>query len=37
MKAAWLFAVVAGCALTSKAPPLEIRYFSPQPAHPVKV
>ncbi|HEU4616338.1 MAG TPA: ABC-type transport auxiliary lipoprotein family protein [Kofleriaceae bacterium] len=37
MRAAWLLAVVAGCALTSKAPPLEIRYFSPQPAHPVKV
>lgn len=36
MRTAWLCVIVAGCALTSKAPPLEIRYFSPQPAHPVK-
>lgn len=25
--------VLAGCALTSKAPPLEVRYFSPEQAH----
>lgn len=37
MKTTWLLVVLAACALTSKASPVEIRYFSPHPAHPVEV
>lgn len=29
MRARWLLGLVAGCALTSKAPPVDIHYFSP--------
>jgi cholesterol transport system auxiliary component len=31
---AWLALVVAGCALVSRSPPLELRYFSPEAAVP---
>ena len=30
MRAAWLAALAAGCALSSRSAPLEIRYFSPE-------
>ncbi len=37
MRTAWLLCIAAGCALTSKAPPLDIRYFSPVAAIPPPV
>ena len=33
MTARWLLALLAGCALTSKAKPLEVHYFAPVPTH----
>lgn len=37
MKALWTVLLVASCALTSKAPPLELRYFTPTPSHPLEI
>lgn len=33
MRARWLLAILAGCALTSKAKPLDVHYFAPVPTH----